>query len=181
MNILPYIFLVFQLLFALLFLYLCLAFATGAPYVPSTNPVSEEMIRLAHLKKGMRVYDLGSGDGKLLFLAARSGADATGFEINPYLVALTRIKSLFHPARNLVHVSWKNFWRANLADADVVFIYLLPWKMDRLENKILRACKPKTVIISNSFIFPHIPCTDKNERLHVYQFTIPKTTNVRGG
>jgi len=171
---LPWIFLILQLLFALLFFYMTLAFITGAPYVPSTTTVSEIMIKLAHIKKGETVYDLGSGDGRLLFLASRLGATAVGLEINPYLVLLSNIKAFFSPQRKTVRTYWKNFWRADFRKADVVFVYLLPWRMKQLETKLLEEMKPGSRVVSNSFIFPNIPCTKKDEAHHVYLFTIPK-------
>ena len=169
---LPYIFLILQLCFAILFFYLCLAFITGAPFVPSTNPVSRSMIRLARIKKGMVIYDLGSGNGKLLFLAAQHGALAKGFEINPFLVLLSNLRSLFSPYRNQIHTYLNNFWTADLGDADVVFIYLLPWRMEKLERKLMKECKKGTIIVSNSFIFPHLTCIGKSEKHHVFAFRI---------
>src|SRR3989344_5032965 len=80
------LFLTIQLGFAILIFYLCIAFITGAPFVPSTNPTAHAMIRLACIKPGMKVYDLGAGNGNLLFLAAKGGATAIGLEINPLLV-----------------------------------------------------------------------------------------------
>jgi len=169
---LSYLFLLFHLLFALLVLFLVLAFVTGAPYVPSTDPVSHAMIRFARLKKGKKIYDLGSGDGKLLFLAANEGADATGFEINPFLVLLTFFKSLRSPYKKHIHCQWKNFWTAPFSDADVVFVYLLPWRMETLEKKLMKECKKETRIISNSFIFPHLKKIQADEKNHVYVFRI---------
>jgi hypothetical protein len=165
-------FLILQLLFAVFFFYLCLAFITGAPFVPSTNTVSDIMIRFAHIKKGMVVYDLGSGNGKLLFLSAKKRGVANGLEINPYLVLLSSIRSWFSPFRYSVHTHWKNFWNVNLGQADVVFIYLLPWKMEKLERKLMKECKKGTVIVSNSFIFPHLTCIGKSEKHHVFAFRI---------
>lgn len=132
------------------------------------------MIRMAHIQKDDTVYDLGSGDGRLLFLAAKKGARAIGLEINPYLVLFSTIKACFSPYRKRVRTVWKNFWHIHYKNADVVFIYLLPWKMEKLEQKLLREMKPGTRIISNSFIFPHIPCTQKDTVNHVYLFTVPK-------
>jgi len=151
-----------------------LAFVTGAPFVPSTTHVSKTMIDVAHIKKGETVYDLGSGDGRLLFLAAYLGANAIGLEINPYLVLFTNIKALCSPYRKTIHAIWKNFWRADFRNADVVFVYLLPWRMKQLEEKLLLELKPGSRIVSNSFIFPNVPCTKKDEKHHVYLFTIPK-------
>ncbi len=171
---LPWIFLIVQLLFALLFFYMTLAFLTGAPYVPSTMSVSKIMIQLARIKKGETVFDLGSGDGRLLFMASNLGAQAIGLEINPYLVFLSNIKSLFSSHRKTVRTYWKNFWSADYTTADVAFVYLLPWRMEQLEKKLLHDMKPGSRVVSNSFIFPNIPCTGKNEEYHVYLFTIPK-------
>jgi hypothetical protein len=132
------------------------------------------MLKLAHIKKGTRVVDLGSGDGKLLFIAGAQGAIATGYEINPFLVLFTNIKALVSPNRTRVHAVWKNFWHADISKANVVLLYLIPWKMKKLEDKLLIETKPGTKIISNSFIFAHIPCTTKDTKNHVYVFTIPK-------
>jgi predicted RNA methylase len=161
-----------QILFAILFFYLCLAFITGAPFVPSSKPASESMMHLAHIQKGQIIYDLGSGDGNLLFMAASRGAIAKGLEINPFLVLLTGIKSLFSPYRNQIHVYWKNFWTTDITDADIVFIYLLPWKMEILEKKLISKLKKGTIIISNSFIFPNLKCIRKDTKNHVFAFRI---------
>jgi len=171
---LVWLFLFIQVAFALFFFFLVLAFYAGAPFVPSNIKASKRMIELSHISKGTRVLDLGSGDGKLLFLAAERGAIATGFEINPFLVLLTNIKALFSPYRTRVHAIWKNFWFTDLSKADVILLYLIPWKMEKLEQKFLKETKPGTKIISNSFIFPHIPCTNKDEVNHVYLFTVTK-------
>jgi len=171
-HMLSYIFLILQLLFAIFFFYLCLAFFTGAPFVPSTNPVAQAMIRLAKLKKGMIVYDLGSGEGKLLFLAAQKGAKAQGLEINPFLVAYSNIRAFFSPYRQSIHIYWKNLWKADIQDADVVFIYLIPWRMEVLEKKLKTTLKKGTVVVSNSFIFPHLHCIAKDDTLHVFAFKI---------
>lgn len=171
---LAWLFLIFQLLFAFFFFFLVLSFYTGAPFVPTRTKSARRMIELAHITKGTRVYDLGSGDGKLLFLAAEKGAIATGFEINPFFVLLTNFKALFSTNRTRVHAIWKNFWQADLSKADVILLYLIPWKMEKLEQKLLKEAKPGTLIISNSFIFSNIPCRVKDINNHVYMFTIPK-------
>ena len=168
----PLIFLILQLLFAVFFFYLCIAFIIGAPFVPSTNRVSDIMIRFADIKKGTVVYDLGSGNGKLLFLSAKKGGMAKGLEINPYLVLLSNIRSFFSPFRDNVHTYWKNFWNVNLSEADVIFIYLLPWKMKKLEEKLLRECKKGTLIVSNSFIFPHLKQIESDKKNHVFAFRV---------
>ncbi len=166
-----YIILSIHLLFAGAIVFLTLAFVTGAPYVPSGNKALEAMIRLAKIRKGDRVYDLGSGDGRVLFECARLGAVCTGLEINPYLVVYTYIRAFFSPYRTTVSVKWKDFRRCDFQDADIVFIYLIPWKMDTLEHKLHKLSKG-TRIITNSFIFHHLTLTGKDEYAHVYAYTV---------
>lgn len=158
------LFLCIQFLFFIFLLYLCIAFVSGAPFVPTKKDAAESMIALAHIKKGDIVYDLGSGNGKLVLLANTQGARAIGYEINPLLVLYSNI--LRRKTR------WKNFWRADVADADVVFIYLLPWKMDRLAEKLKTECKKGTTIVSNSFIFPKWKILRRDLANHVYVFRV---------
>ena len=122
------------------------------------------MIRLAEIHSGDVVYDLGSGDGKLLVLAARKGARATGYEINPILVLFSKLRG--------TNTHWRNFWGADIHDADIIFIYLLPWKMDRLAEKLKRECKKGTTIVSNSFIFPGWKIFRQDPIHHIYVFRI---------
>lgn len=158
------VFIFIQLLFLIFLFYYSLAFISGAPFVPTTNAASASMIALARFKKGDIIYDLGSGNGKLLLLAKKLGARAFGYEINPLLVLLSNIRG--------AKTSWKNFWRADIHDADVVFIYLLPWKMDRLAAKLKKECKKGTIIVSNSFIFPGWKILRQDAANHVYVFRI---------
>lgn len=164
------LFLFLQLGFAIFLIYWIIAFLTGAPFVPSTDPTAQSMIALAKLKPGMKVYDLGSGEGKLLRLAAQHQVHAIGIEINPWLVLFTTISSLLSPYRNRIRVRWQSFWKTNLKDADVVFIYLLPWRMPRLEKKLQKELKPGTLVVSNSFIFLTWPILRQDPKTHVYVF-----------
>lgn len=161
-----------HLVFAAILFFLTLAFITGAPFVPSTKTTAAKMIQFAHIRPGMKVYDLGAGDGRLLFLSAQKGASAVGLEINPFLVLLVTLKIWLSKKRNAISIRWQNFWRTNLADADVVFVYLLPWKMKELQKKLTHELKPGTRIVSNSFVFPGLRLKDADARNHVYLFII---------
>lgn len=167
------IFFCLQLLFAGFFLFLCLAFVTGGPFVPSSKQSVMAMVKLAHIKKSQIIYDVGSGDGRVLFEAAKQGAQAVGIEINPYLVWYTRILTFFGAYRGKITVLWKNLWRADLSHADVVFVYLIPWKMDVLSQKLKTELKPGSLVVSNSFIFPGWKIVREDKTNHVYAFRIP--------
>ncbi len=130
------------------------------------------MVKLAQIKPGMRAYDLGSGNGKLLMLSARRGAFSIGYEINPFLVIFTKIRVFFTPNRNNISVYWKNFWQADISHADVVFVYLLPWKMERLKILLTNQLKSGALVVSNSFIFPDWKILRQDKDVHVYVFQI---------
>jgi len=165
-------FLLLNISFALIIFFLTIAFITGAPFVRSNKKAADAMIRLARLKPGMKIYDLGSGDGTILFRAASLGATAVGLEINPFLVLWTYVKILFSQHRNTIIIRWQNFWSASLHDADVVFVYLLPWRMKSLEKLLLTKCKPGTRVVSNSFIFPALRRVSEDPDAHVYVFEV---------
>lgn len=77
------------------FLFLVLDLFFELPYVATKKDKIQTMLDLAQIKKGETVVDLGSGDGRLLFAAAQKGAIAIGYEINPVLVLLTRLRARF--------------------------------------------------------------------------------------
>jgi hypothetical protein len=169
---LPVLFLILQTLFALYLVYYIVAFISGAPFVPTADNTARSMILQAHLRPGMTVYDLGSGDGRLLSLSAQKGAKAVGIEINPILVVYTWLRFLFSPYRKCVSVRWQSFWKSNMNDADVVFIYLLPIRMEKLEKLLSKKLKPGTIVVSNSFIFPHWKALRQDPANHVYVFRV---------
>lgn len=166
------LFLILQLLIAGFFLFLCLSFMTGGPFVPSSKRAVEAMIKLADLQTNQTVIDLGSGDGRVLFAAAKAGVNAIGIEINPYLVLYTRIRALLGPYRGRITVLWRNLWKADLSSADVVFVYLIPWRMEDLAEKLEDELKPGALVISNSFIFPGWEVVRHDPNHHVYVFRI---------
>lgn len=162
--VLSLILLCIQLGFVIFIFYMCIAYVTGAPFVPTKNAPADAMIRLAGIKKGDIVYDLGSGNGKLLLLAAQKGAKVIGYEINPMLVLFSNLRGA--PTR------WKNFWHADIRDADVIFLYLIPWKMKRLAEKLKKECKHGAIIVSNSFIFPNWKIIRQDAANHIYVFRV---------
>ncbi len=166
------LFLILQLLMAGFFLFLCLAFVTGGPFVPSSKKAVDAMVALAKIRSGQTVIDVGSGDGRVLFAAAKKGANAIGIEINPYLVRFTQIKAFLGAYRGRITVRWQNLWSADLTNADVVFVYLIPWKMDVLAKKLKKELKPGSLVISNSFMFPDWKVVRQDTVNHIYAFRI---------
>ncbi len=123
----------------------------GAPFVPTPKKTMQKMFKMANLKKGQTVYDLGCGDGRFVRKAAREyQAKAIGIELNPLLYLYTKIKSWNKKNETIL---CKDFAKVNLSNADVVICYLLPKTMAKIENKLNFELKKGAKIISHGFRF----------------------------
>ena len=99
----------------------------GGPYVPSQRDDVRQMLEPANVKSGELVVDLGAGDGRVLFLAAREyGARAVGVEISPLRVALVWLKARLFGLGGQIQIQLGNLYHTDLSQADVVTLYLLP-------------------------------------------------------
>ncbi|TFZ02266.1 methyltransferase domain-containing protein [Ramlibacter henchirensis] len=117
-------------------------------WVPTPDAVVERMLDMAEVKRGERVVDLGSGDGKIAIAAAKRGARARGIEFNPDMVALSRRNA--REAGVEVDFAQGDIFQADFSDADVVTLYLLPNLNEKL-RPILLDMKPGTRVTSHQF------------------------------
>jgi cyclopropane fatty-acyl-phospholipid synthase-like methyltransferase len=123
------------------------------PYVTSPQSVVDKMLALADLRPGEVVYDLGSGDGRVLITAAqRYNVKGVGVEISEPLVKGTndRIKKLNLEDR--VKVVQNDFLAVDLSKADVVFLYLDTITNDTLRPNLEKFLKPGARVISHDFM-----------------------------
>lgn len=126
---------------------------TKTPFVPTSQRIVKHVIRLAKLKKGEKVYDLGCGDGRFLIEANKqTGTPATGYEnaVLPYLIS--RIKQWISGGK--IQVFMQNFFKVSLAEADVIYCYLAPEVMPKIAEKIVAECKKGTRIYCHTFRIP---------------------------
>lgn len=129
-------------------------FFGGAPFVASSRRNIAKAISLAEIKPQDHVADLGSGDGLILFAAARTPAtEIVGFEIDPLLVASSLRDAKKKGLDNRLRVEKQSFWDADLSSFDVVFVFQIPYAMPRLAEKLKRELKPGSRVISNNFRF----------------------------
>lgn len=121
------------------------------PFVPSPPEVVDKMIELAGVKKGDVVYDLGSGDGRIVIAAAKKGARAVGFEIDPDLVAESRANIQKAGVQNLAEIRQQDILTVDLSGASVVTMYLLPDVNLKLRPNLLSQLKPGSRVVSHAF------------------------------
>jgi SAM-dependent methyltransferase len=123
-----------------------------APFVPTPQEVVERMLQLAELGKGDVLYDLGSGDGRVVVsAAARYGVKAVGFEIDPVLVKESRQTIRRAGLEHLAEIREEDIRTVDLSAATVLTMYLYPAANLRLRATILRQMKPGARVISHDF------------------------------
>lgn len=122
---------------------------------------------MSALKSKEKMTDLGSGDGRLICIAAKTGAECMGVEINPWLFALSKIKLKALQIPNAT-VFRKNMWNVSLSDIDVLTLYLIPHKMNKMKQKIFSEMKPGSRVVSHGFSFPDWQFVKKDDMIYLY-------------
>jgi len=145
------------------------------PFVPSPQDVVDKMIDLAGVKKGDVIYDLGSGDGRIVIAAAKKGARAVGFEIDGDLVKQARDNIRVAGVQDSAEIRQQDILTADLSQASVVTMYLLPDVNLKLKPNLLSQLKPGSRVVSHSFDMGDWK-PDKSERVAgrtIYLWIIP--------
>jgi protein-L-isoaspartate O-methyltransferase len=130
-------------------------FAKLAPYYPTPETIVGQMLRLGGLKAGEKVFDLGSGDGRIVIMAAQKfHADAVGVEIDPDLCrqSLARIAKLgLERNARIIHA---DLLTQNYSSADLVTVYLLPDSINgKVEPLLDRQLKKGARVVAHDFEF----------------------------
>ena len=121
------------------------------PFVPTPQEVVDRMIELGGIKQGDIVYDLGSGDGRIVITAAKKGAHAIGFEIDGDLVKQAREAINRAGLQTRAEIRQQDIRSVDLSAASVITMYLLPDVNLQLKPKLLRQLKPGARVISHAF------------------------------
>lgn len=122
------------------------------PYVPTSNESVTRMLELADVGEDDVVYDLGSGDGRIVIAAAQKfGARGVGIEIDSGRVQKARQNAKEAGVADMVEFRRGDLFEADLSDATVVTLYLLPSVNMKLRPKLLKELEPGTPIVSHDF------------------------------
>jgi protein-L-isoaspartate O-methyltransferase len=146
-------------------------------YVPTPQPVVESMLELAGVKSTDTVYDLGSGDGRIVITAAKKyGARGVGIELDPALVKRARENAAAAGVTGRVRFVTQDLFTTDLRPATVVTLYLLQSINERLRPKLVRELKPGTRVVSHVFnMGPEWPPekTVSVDRSRIFLWTLP--------
>jgi len=125
-----------------------------APYYPTPLTIVQKMLDLGELKSGEKMFDLGSGDGRIVIMAAQKyGADATGVEMEDdlYRQSMQKIRSLgLEKTARIIH---GDIFKQDYSSADMITVYLLPVSNSKLRPLLEKQLKKGTRIVSHDFPF----------------------------
>lgn len=127
---------------------------SGGPYVPTPQRVVDAMLGMAGVTDRDYVIDLGSGDGRIVITAARKyGARGKGYDIDSDLVQRSNLAARKLKLEQRVRFEERDVLQADIREATVITLYLLPDMMQALRAKLLRELRPGTRIVSHDFDF----------------------------
>ncbi len=157
---------IFLVLFLLLIGFL-VSSVSGAPWVPARKYDLELLLDDVSLQKNEVYLELGCGDGRLVRAAARRGAKAVGYELNPLLWLIAWLSCI---GRANATIKFGNFWSVDLGSSDVILAFLVPRTMPRLEQKANREMKKSARLVSYIFPLPKKKYVLRNKSWYIYVF-----------
>jgi len=137
---------------------------SAAPWVPTRKGERASLAAKLKLKDGQTVYDLGSGDGSLLFTLAERFPNCRliGLEISllPFFISLVRRLIGLSRYRN-VRLLFRDLYRTDLSKADLVFAYLMPGCYARISRKFSKELKDSCIVVIEAWPIPGLEIRDK--------------------
>lgn len=122
------------------------------PYVPTPTKVVAKMLELAKVDRNDSLYDLGSGDGRIVITAAQKyGARGVGYDLNPQRIQESTDNARKAGVTDRVRFVQQDLFEADLSGATAVTLYLLPDINLKLRPKLLRELKPGTRVVSHNY------------------------------
>src|SRR5262249_53433196 len=135
-------------------------------YVPTPQAVVDRMLTLAKVKPGDVVFDLGSGDGRIVITAAQKfNALGIGYEIDPQYVKESRENVKKAGLQGKVLIEQRDMFKLDLSKADVIAVYILPMMMDKLIPQFNKM-KPRARIVAHDLAFSNGPAADYKEYIN---------------
>lgn len=170
------------LLIGLFLLFISALWPPDSPWAPwwsTSREKARQMCRMAKVKKGSVVYDLGCGTGEALIVAATEfGATCVGIEIDPFRVFLAKYNVRREGMEHNVNILKENFFALSLSDATVVFVYLIPRALMQLSKKMMKELKPGTILVSYRYQLPlalfkgQLVCVKRDYVKEIYVYSV---------
>jgi hypothetical protein len=140
----------------------------GPPYVPTFRKQIHTALDMLDLKEGETLLELGSGDGRVMRLAAARGLKVVGIELNPLLVLVSYVVTWRY--RKQVRVIWASYWGKPWPRADGIFTFMLPRYMARLDARIEKWHPKPMRLVSFSFAIPGREPKEQRDNVLLYEY-----------
>ena len=160
------------LIFVVILLWILVPAFYGLPPVPTNPGRIRNALKLANLQPEETLYDLGAGDGRVLLIAARDfGAKAVGIEVGPIQCALVWLRSTASGLGSRIRIQWSDFYKANLREADVVFVYATSREVMKLAPHLKVQMKKgaRLASISADFTEWEPSIVDEHDLIFIYE------------
>lgn len=148
-----------------------------APYVASPSRVVDMMLDMARIKPGEILFDLGSGDGRILIAAAERKAQATGIEINPKLVLAATEEIARAGVEERAKVIQGDVMQTDFSAANVVTLYMDTASNAKLRPQLEKYLKPGSRVVTHDYVIPgwkatRVAKTDEKQPHTIYLYEI---------
>lgn len=166
-----------SLLFVIIFLLFMLSWvwppdSPWSPWWRTSETKARQILKFAKVTKKDILYELGSGEGKVLLTAAKElGAKGVGIEIDPLRWFLSTLMIRIIRVQDKVKIKRKNLFDEDLSQASVIFVYLVPKTLQKLKPKFLKELKKGTRIISLKYPV-NLPLLEKDEENKLFLYKI---------
>jgi hypothetical protein len=145
----------------------------GAPWLPTPRKKVRMMLEMAEVSSDDVLYDIGSGDGRIIIMAAEEfGARSIGIELDPLRIRWSQRAIRRRGLTERVTVLKENFFTSSIEDATVVTVYQGVGVNERLEEKFLRELRPGTRVASYRFVFKGLTKVKADEENSTYLYVI---------
>ena len=149
-------------------------FFFGAPYEPTRGKALKNIIKFTNPKAGDKIAELGSGDGRICItltkkLPKNSKIEIQGFEINPFLIWISRRKIKELGLQNKIKIYWKNFFKEDLSKYNKIIMFQFNTITNKLSKKFKRELKPGSIIVSHYWKLPNWKIKKQEGRVYLYE------------
>jgi cyclopropane fatty-acyl-phospholipid synthase-like methyltransferase len=147
----------------------------GLPPVTTRRERIRKALQMADLQPDEIFYDLGSGHGRVLVMAAKEfDARAVGIEVGPVQCVIAWLNALYNGVSSRVRVEAGNFYKADVSQADVVFAYLTSKQAPRLQTQLEKQLKHGARVVTISFDFPNWKPSEMDREQLIFLYHMPQ-------
>lgn len=165
--------LAFAIIIPLIIAWIMWSAIIGAGFEPASKRKVLKMLEMAGIGSSDTLYDLGSGDGRIVFEAVKKyNAKAVGIEADPIRVLWSRLFLIFSGLRDNSKIKWGNFFNEDISEATAVTLFLGDKANQKLKKKLVKELKPGTPVVSYVWTFDGWEPTKVNYKDRIYLYHI---------